>query len=92
MGNVYRQGEERRVRPNLTALTLSPTDCLQGYRYACGTPFVISRRPRYTTDEWTAALAMPGQREGRLVPLRAEKVPDVMPGYCGPSWTGTCSG
>ncbi len=42
-------------------------------------------RPRYTTEEWSAALAMPGQREGRLVPLRVENVPDdVMPGILRP--------
>lgn len=33
-------------------------------------------RSRYTTNEWTAALVhVPGINEGRLVPLRIEKVP-----------------
>ena len=33
-------------------------------------------RPRYTTEEWTAALVhVPGTGQGRLVPVRVENVP-----------------
>ena len=33
-------------------------------------------RPRYTTEEWTAALVhVPGTRQGRLVPVRVENLP-----------------
>ena len=33
-------------------------------------------RPRYTTDEWTAALVhVPGTGQGRLVPVRVETIP-----------------
>ena len=50
-------------------------------------------RSRYTTKEWSAALAgVPGEREGSLVPLRVEDVPaDQVPGIFGRCCTGTCS-
>ena len=43
-------------------------------------------RPRYTTDEWTAALVhVPGTGQGRLVPVRVEDVPaDDMPAVLRP--------
>ena len=42
-------------------------------------------RSRYTTEEWSAALAVPGAREGRLVPVRVEDVPtELVPGILRP--------